>query len=160
MPKNNNIKVFDKLVSKTKVYLVIIAILLIAICFYEHRFIMPAILIFILIVMYAYWTNNKRKVELSDHIKDVSMAVDNAAKNTLVNSPFPLIVIETDGNVIWKSSKFIREFANIDISTYLTNIIREIKLEIENSSEENKKELKEIEKLEKQDNENKKNISY
>ena len=40
MPKNNNIKVFDKLVSKTKVYLVIIAILLIAICFYEHRFIM------------------------------------------------------------------------------------------------------------------------
>lgn len=144
MPKNNNIKVFDKLVSKTKVYLVIIAILLIAICFYEHRFIMPAILIFILIVMYAYWTNNKRKVELSDHIKDVSMAVDNAAKNTLVNSPFPLIVIETDGNVIWKSSKFIREFANIDIGTYLTNIIKEIKLEIENSSEENKKELKEL----------------
>ncbi len=120
MPKDNNIKVFDKLVSKTKVYLVIIAILLIAICFYEHRFIMPAILIFILIVMYAYWTNNKRKVELSDHIKDVSMAVDNAAKNTLVNSPFPLIVIETDGNVIWKSSKFIREFANIDISKETT----------------------------------------
>ncbi len=144
MPKNNNIKGFDRLVSKTKVYLVIIAILLIAICFYEHRFIMPAILIFILIVMYAYWTNNKRKVELSDHIKDLSMAVDNVAKNTLVNSPFPLIVIETDGNVIWKSSKFIREFANIDIGTYLTNIIKEIKLEIENSSEENKKELKEL----------------
>lgn len=144
MPKNNNIKVFDKLVSKTKVYLVIIAILLIAICFYEHRFIMPAILIFTLIVMYAYWTNNKRKVELSDHIKDLSMAVDNVAKNTLINSPFPLIVIETDGNVIWKSSKFIREFANIDIGTYLTNIIKEIKLEIENSSEENKKELKEL----------------
>ena len=30
MPKNNNIKVFDKLVSRTKIYLVIIAILLIA----------------------------------------------------------------------------------------------------------------------------------
>lgn len=144
MPKNNNIKFFDKLVSKTKVYLVIIAILLITICFYEHKFIMPAILIFVLIVMYAYWTNNKRKVELSDHIKDLSMAVDNVAKNTLVNSPFPLIVIETNGNVIWKSSKFIREFANIDIGTYLTNIIKEIKLEIENSSEENKKELKEL----------------
>lgn len=144
MPKNNNIKFFDKLVSKTKVYLVIIAILLIAICFYEHRFIMPAILIFTLIVMYAYWINNKRKVELSDHIKDLSMAVDNVAKNTLINSPFPLIVIETNGNIIWKSSKFIREFANIDIGTYLTNIIKEIKLEIENGSEENKKELKEL----------------
>ncbi|MCI8345728.1 MAG: phosphoesterase [Clostridia bacterium] len=144
MPKNNSVKVFDKLVSKTKVYLGIIAILLITICFYEHRFIMPALLIFILIVMYAYWTNNKRKLELSDHIKDLTGAVDNVAKNTLINSPFPLIVIETDGNVIWKSSKFIREFANIDIGTYLTNIIKEIKLEIENSSEENKKELKEL----------------
>ena len=144
MPKNNSVKVFDKLVSKTKVYLGIIAILLIIICFYEHRFVMPALLIFILIVMYAYWTNNKRKLELSDHIKDLTGAVDNVAKNTLINSPFPLIVIETDGNVIWKSSKFIREFANIDIGTYLTNIIKEIKLEIENSSEENKKELKEL----------------
>lgn len=144
MPKNNNIKVFDKLISKTKVYLVIIAILLIAICFYEPRFIMPAILIFILIVMYAYWTNNKRKVELSSHIKDLTVAVDNAAKNTLINSPFPLIVIETDGNIIWKSSKFIKEFANIDINTYLNNIVKELKLEIENSSEENKKELKEL----------------
>ena len=64
MPKNNNIKVFDKLVSKTKIYLFIIAILLITICFYEPRFIMPAILIFVIIVMYAYWTNNKRKAEL------------------------------------------------------------------------------------------------
>ena len=144
MPKNNNVKVFDKLVSKTKVYLVIIGILLIAICFYEPHFIMPAILTFVLIVMYAYWTNNKRKVELSDHIKDLTGAVDNAAKSTLINSPFPLIVIETDGNIIWKSSKFIKEFANIDINTYLNNIIKELKLEIENSSEENKKELKEL----------------
>ncbi len=144
MPKNNNVKVFDKLVSKTKIYLLIIAILLIAICFYEHRFIMPAILIFVLIVMYAYWTNNKRRMELSDHIKDLSITVDNAAKSTLINSPFPLIVIETDGNIIWKSSKFIKEFANIDINTHLNNIIKELKLEIENSSEENKKELKEL----------------
>ena len=144
MPKNNNIKVFDKLVSRTKIYLVIIAILLAIICYYEINFIMPAILLFVLIVMYGYWTNNKRKSELSNHIKDLTGAVDNVAKSTLINSPFPLIVIETDGNIIWKSSKFIKEFANIDINTYLTDIVRELKLEIENSSEENKKELKEL----------------
>jgi len=144
MPKNNNIKVFDKLVSRTKIYLIIIAILLAIICFYEINFILPAILLFIIIVMYAYWTNNKRKDELSNHIKDLTLTVDNAAKSTLINSPFPLIVIETDGNVIWKSSKFIKEFANVDINTYLADIVKELKLEIENSSEENKKELKEL----------------
>ena len=124
MPKNNSIKVFDKLVSKTKIYLGIIAILLAIICCYEVRFIVPAILIFVLIVMYAYWTNNKRRNEISEHIRDLTLTVDNAAKSTLINSPFPLVVIETDGNIIWKSSKFIKEFANVDINTSLNEIVK------------------------------------
>ncbi len=144
MPNNTNRKIFDKLVSKTKIYLIIIAILLIVLCCYEINFITPAILVYILILMYAYWTNNKRKAELSEHIKDLTLTVDNAAKSTLINSPFPLIIIETDGNIIWKSSKFIHEFASIDINNYLNNIVKEIKLEIENGSEEDKKELEEL----------------
>lgn len=144
MLNNANRKKFDKLVSKTKIYLVIIAILFVILCCYEINFITPAILLYILILMYAYWTNNKRKEELSEHIKDLTLTVDNAAKSTLINSPFPLVIIETDGNIIWKSSKFIHEFANIDIHTYLNNIVKEIKLEIENGSEEDKKELEEL----------------
>ena len=91
MPKNDsNIKVFDKFVSKTKIYLLIIAILLVVICFYENKFILPAILIYALILMYAFWTNNKRRNEISQHIKDLTLSVDNAAKSTLINSPFPI----------------------------------------------------------------------
>ncbi len=140
----NNRIVFEKLVSKTKIYLVIIAILLMILCIYEINFIIPSILIFILIVMYAYWTNNKRRIELSEHIKDLTLTVDTAAKGTLINSPFPLVIVETDGNIIWKSSKFIHEFANIDINNYLIDIVKELKLEIENGSEENKKDLSEL----------------
>ena len=125
MPNNTNRKIFDKLISKTKVYLVIIAILMIVLCCYELRFITPAIILYVLILMYAYWTNNKRKIELSEHIKDLTLTVDSAAKSTLINSPFPLIIIETDGNIIWKSSKFINEFANIDIKNYLNDIVKE-----------------------------------
>ena len=72
MPNNTNRKIFDKLVSKTKIYLVIIAILLIALCIYEVRFITPAVIGYALIIMYACWTNNKRKTELSEHIKDLT----------------------------------------------------------------------------------------
>ncbi len=144
MPNNTNRKIFDKLVSKTKIYLVIIAILLIALCIYEVRFITPAIIGYALIIMYACWTNNKRKAELSEHIKDLTLTVDTAAKSTLINSPFPLVIIETDGNIIWKSSKFIHEFANIDINNYLNNIVKEIKLELENGSNEDKKELQDL----------------
>ena len=144
MPNYTNRKIFDKLISKTKIYLVIIAVLLIALCFYETRLITPAIILYALILMYAYWTNNKRKAELSAHIKDLTLNVDSAAKSTLINSPFPLAIVETDGNIIWKSSKFIHEFANIDINNYLNSIVKEIKLEIENGSASDKKELEEL----------------
>ncbi len=143
MPNNTNRKIFDKLISKTKIYLVIIAILLTIICVYEANFIMPAILIYALILMYAYWTNSKRTAELSEHIKDLTLTVDSAAKSTLINSPFPLVIIETDGNIIWKSSKFIHEFANIDVNNYLNNIVKEIKLEIERNKEDKENEIKE-----------------
>ncbi|MCI8485997.1 MAG: phosphoesterase [Clostridia bacterium] len=139
MPNNNNIKIFDGLVSKTKAYLVIIAILLIILCCYEFRFILPAIIIYSLILVYTSWTNKKRTAELSEHIKDLTINVDKVSKRSLINSPFPLIIVETNGNIIWKSTKFVQEFANIDINTYLNTIVKELKLEIENSNEKDRK---------------------
>ena len=136
---NNNIKLFDGLVSKTKAYLVIIAILLVIICFFEIKLIIPAIVFYALILVYTSWTNKRRKAELSEHIKELTINVDKVSKRTLINSPFPLIIVETDGNVIWKSSKFIEEFSNIDINYHLTNIVKDIKLEIENSSDKDSK---------------------
>ena len=64
MPSNK--KIFDKLISRVKIYLVIIAILLTIICINNVNFIMPSILFYALIVGYAYWSNQKRKEELSD----------------------------------------------------------------------------------------------
>ena len=57
------------------------------------------------------------------------------AKNTMVNSPFPLVIAETNGNMIWKSNKFTQEFANIDINNILGDLLKQIKLEIENNEE-------------------------
>ncbi len=129
--QNNNKRAFEIINSKTKIYLIIIAILLIVICLYETAFVMPAVILFGLICFYAIWTNNKRKAEISEHIQELTITVDSAAKNTLINSPFPLIIMETNGNIIWKSSKFVSEFENIDIETKLNELIQEIKIDIQ-----------------------------
>ncbi len=128
MPKKD--KSFINLVSKTKIYLVIIAILLIMLCLKDNTLIVPSICIYALIVIYSLWTNSKRIDEISKHIQDVTFNVDSTIKNSLVNSPFPLIIMETDGNVIWKSSKVVSEFANTDITSTLKNLAKEIKLDI------------------------------
>lgn len=129
--QNSNKRTFEIINSKTKIYLVIIAILLVVICCYQVQFITPAIILYSLICFYALWTSNKRKAEISEHIQELTINVDSAAKNTLINSPFPLIILETDGNITWKSSKFVSEFENVDIDSVLNELVQEIKIDIE-----------------------------
>ena len=129
--QNNNRKVFETLVSRTKIYLAIILVLLIVICIENVSMILPSALIYVLVVGYTYYANKKRKSEISETLQDLTLTVDTAAKTSLINSPFPLIILETDGNVIWRSTKFTTEFANIDINTYMNDLILDIKDDIE-----------------------------
>ena len=134
---STNRKISDLLVSRTKIYLVIILVLLVLLCISNRNFIVPSIIIYWAILSYSYYVNNKRKSEISEQLQDLTLSVDSAAKSSLINSPFPLVILETDGNVIWRSVKFTTEFVNIDINNYLTDLVVDLKNEIK--KRENKK---------------------
>ena len=82
MPSNNSKKIFEGLISRTKVYLILIAILLGIICIFNVQYIIPSIIVYILILIYTYWSNQKRRTELSEHLQDLTFHVDKVAKNT------------------------------------------------------------------------------
>ena len=134
-----NRKVFDNLVSRTKIYLVIILLLLIYICVKNTNLIIPSIIVFIAIMFYAYFANNKRKSEISETLQDLTLTVDSTAKSSLINSPFPLVIVETNGNIVWKSSKFVTEFENINMDNYIDDLLFEIEEEIEKDENKNNK---------------------
>ncbi len=130
MPKNKlNL---DKLLSRTKIYIVIIAIILVLLSIIKPVMIMPSIILFIAVVLYTVWGNKKRTYEITEQINEITMSVDKAAQSTIMNSPFPLVILDANGNVIWRSNKFVSEFANVDIDNYLVNIIKEIKINADN----------------------------
>ena len=139
--QNNNRKLFDSLVSRTKIYLLIIFILLVAICIFNNKMIVPSILTFAAIIGYTYFANNKRKSEISEHLQDLTLNVNSAAKNSLIHSPFPLIIVETDGNIIWKSTKFVSEFANININNYVNELVSDINKEIQERKDKKDKSI-------------------
>ena len=146
MPNNNTKKIFKGLIARTKIYLIVIAVLLVLISILNIGYFIPAIFVYILVLLYTYWSDQKRQSELSEHIQDLTFHVDKAAKNAMINSPFPLVIVETDGNIVWKSSKFSQEFANIDIKNILKDLVKQIKLEIENNPENPEKDIqKEVE---------------
>ena len=138
--QNTNRKFLDTLVSRTKIYLALIFILLAIICIQNPRLIIVSICVYLLILGYTYYINQKRKSEISETLQDLTLTVDSAAKTSLINSPFPLIIVENDGNIIWKSSRFVSEFANIDINTYVTDINLDIKDIVKKSREKTNKE--------------------
>ena len=138
--QNTNRKIFDKLISKTKIYLAIIFILLVIVCIENVSMITPSILIFIAVISYSYYANNRRKSEISETLQDLTLSVDTAAKSSLINSPFPLVILESNGNIIWKSSKFITEFKDFDINNYINNLIVDIKADIEETEKDEAKE--------------------
>ena len=135
---NNNILNTNKIVSRTKIYLIIIAILLVGICILNYRLTPIAILLFTLLIIYTLWTNSKRKSELSESLKDLMLDVNQTAKTSLINSPFPLVIMELNGNMIWKSEKFSYEFENQNIDSELNELLNKIKAEIENSKNKEK----------------------
>ena len=144
--QNTSKKVFENLVSKTKIYLAIIFILLCIICIKDLKLIIPSIIVYIIILIYAILSNNKRKNQITETLQDFTLKLDSAAKSSLINSPFPLIIFQSDGKLIWKSSKFASEFANTDINKYIEDISIDIKAEVEKDNVKKEKDiLKQIE---------------
>ena len=134
--QNNNKKFFEVLLLKNKIYLLLILILLVVICVENTAFIIPALILYLIVVGYSFFSDKKRKNEISETLQDLTITVDSAAKMSLINSPFPLIILDSDGKVTWRSSKFVSEFANIDIGNYVNEMLYDIRDEI------NKKEMK------------------
>ena len=106
MSEKSNRKLFDNLVSRTKIYLVIIFILLVIVSYLQPTMIIPSIVVYLIVLGYTYFANNKRRSEISEQLQDLTLTVDSAAKSSLINAPFPLLILETDGNIVWRSKKF------------------------------------------------------
>ena len=92
---SNNKKIIESIESKTIIYLITIAIILVLLCIQNIIYIIPSIILYGLIVAYTIWIYNKRRGEVSNYINELTISMDSAAKNTLINSPFPLIILET-----------------------------------------------------------------
>ena len=128
---SNNEKFFNKFIFKNLLYVLMIVFFCIVLCVYDLRWIIPSIILSVILTVYTIWDNIKNKDELLDRIEQATSDLNSGAKINLINSPIPLVLIETDGRIKWKSRTFVEEFQNTDMSTYLTSLVKEIKLDLD-----------------------------
>ncbi|WP_251862188.1 DHH family phosphoesterase [Clostridium sp. Marseille-Q2269] len=102
---NNNR--YDNFIINNKVYMFIIAILIIIIFAYRHFQVgIVWVAIYLFLLFYSLKNTTVKKKELKKFIEDFSIKMDNAFKSSLMNLPFPMIVLSNKGEILWYNQNF------------------------------------------------------
>lgn len=98
---------YKHLVPNTKLYMSIIA-LIIGVLFIKGNMIegFIALVVYFFLVIYNLNTFRKNKNKWKEFIEDFSSNLDIATRNTLINLPFPLLIIGEEGNISWYNTRF------------------------------------------------------
>ncbi len=110
-----NKKFSGMFVPRARFYLWIIFILVCIIAVLYWQVAIPGFLLFIFLVYYNYRSNYIRQREITKYIENLTFNIDSAAKDTLLNFPMPLVVLELDGTIIWYNSSFREIFNKEDL---------------------------------------------
>lgn len=95
---------------KASFYLLVIFALLIIIAVLEFVAAIPGFILFLFLLYYNFRSNYIRHREITRYIENLTFNIDTASKDTLLNFPMPLVVIELDGTIIWYNSSFKKVF--------------------------------------------------
>ncbi len=115
---NNKIKTL--FAPRAAVYHWIILILLAVIAYFDYRFALPGLAVWLLLLFSNWRYKRKRNKELARYIESLTLSVESASKDTLLNFPLPLLVVGLDGNIIWYNSQSRNVFG--DTKLYDRNI--------------------------------------
>lgn len=92
-------------------YLLVVFVLDIALFLYNIPVGAIGLLLFLYLVYYNQIIKYRKTKEISKYIENLNFHVESATKDTLLNFPLPLVVIEIDGTIIWNNTSFGRLFA-------------------------------------------------
>lgn len=101
-----------KLLPRAGFYLWIILVLVGVIAVLDWRVAIPGIALLLFLTYYNFRSNYKKQKELTKYIENLTLNINTATKDTLLNFPMPLVVVELDGSIIWYNSLFRKIFGN------------------------------------------------
>ncbi|SDL14581.1 DHH family phosphoesterase [Natronincola ferrireducens] len=105
---------FKMLVPDTRIYIFIIAILIAVISFYNLVIGVIGIFVLTYLIYYNLKTTNIRRQEWTRYIEGLSYDIDSATKQSILNMPIPLTMVEIDGTIKWYNSKFLEVMGKQD----------------------------------------------
>ena len=125
----------DKFQSKDTVYIAIIILLILIIVWINPRALLIGACFLVFTIIYSYLVRKIKRNEVEKYIANLTFDIDSVTKDTLLNFQMPLVIVQTDGEILWKNSNFKQLFPEENVSKELLDIIKEFK-EIKNNTNE------------------------
>lgn len=99
----------------SKLYLIIIGLMVGIIAIYEPKLAFIGALLLIYLVFYTIRETTEKKKELIKYIENLSNEFDSATKHAIFNMPFPLVMIDENGSITWYNTPFLEMIVEEDI---------------------------------------------
>lgn len=117
--------------EKSKLYILIIGILIAIFFIFKHYIIGSILLIFyIILVIYNIRVSKIRNYEWEKIVEDFSSMMDISTRAVLVNSPFALAIIALEGNVLWYNQSFFNILGKKDtLGKNIRDLIEEVNID-------------------------------
>lgn len=114
-------------IPKASFYLWFIFILLLAVGYLNIWIAVPGLILLVFLVYYNFRSNHIRRKEITKYIENLTFNIDSATKDTLLNFPMPLVLVELDGTIIWYNPSFREIFEGEDLlERTISNFVEEL----------------------------------
>lgn len=102
----DNNKFLGIFIPRASFYLWIILFLVVVIAVLNIWIGISGFLLLTFLVLYNFRSSYIRQKEITRYIENLTLNIDSATKDTLLNFPMPLVVVELDGTIIWYNPPF------------------------------------------------------
>ena len=107
---------FKYFMTGNKIYLIIIALLILIVMLNGNWLIVVALIVMYGILIFYNQTNTEhKKNERTKFIENFTLKLDTATQNTLVKLPFPLAIAGPNGNILWYNHNFSKILTEMEI---------------------------------------------
>ena len=114
----------SKLLVETRWYFVaIIASAIISLFFENYAFMALEILLFGAMAFYHIHTTKKKNNEIREYVKNLAMHSSNAARDSMLNTPMPLTVLDLTGNIVWHNEVFAKMTGGNHYENHISSVV-------------------------------------
>ncbi|KXZ40737.1 c-di-AMP phosphodiesterase, consists of a GGDEF-like and DHH domains [Alkalithermobacter thermoalcaliphilus JW-YL-7 = DSM 7308] len=106
---------FKFYLPETSLYMCIILILSVIISVYNIYIGIASFICFCYLTYHNWKITDIRRKEWTRYIENLSIDMDEAVKNVILNIPIPLCILEFDGKINWYNNKFLNMMKKTDI---------------------------------------------